>query len=78
MYIPEPRAPHVCGPLLFIDPEDVIYPDLPNFFYCVYIDILEVEDWSTPSESSFGSDSDSGGNGILDSQIQGLSHPYPK
>jgi hypothetical protein len=29
---------------LFIDPEDVIYHDLPTFYYRIFIDILEVED----------------------------------
>jgi hypothetical protein len=41
--------PHVRGPHLFIDPEDIIYHDLPSLYYHVYIDILEVKDWSPPS-----------------------------
>jgi hypothetical protein len=49
LFIPEEFPPHVRGPHLFIDPEDIIYHDLPSLYYHVYIDILEVKDWSPPS-----------------------------
>jgi hypothetical protein len=39
---------------------------------------VEVEDWRAPSESSTGSDSDSGTAGIPGSRVSGFSHPWPK
>jgi hypothetical protein len=44
VYIPEPQVPHVCGPTMFLNPEDIIHHDQPTLRYRVKIDILEIVD----------------------------------
>jgi hypothetical protein len=78
LFIPEEchPTPPMSWVLPYMDPEDIIYHDLLDLYYHVFIDILEVEDWSPPSESSIGSDTST--DGISGSRVCGFSHPYPK
>jgi hypothetical protein len=78
MFIPEPDVPREYGPPLFLQPEEVIHQSQLALWYRIFIDIIEVEDWCTLSESSAGSDSDSGTNGIPGSRITDFSHQWPK
>jgi hypothetical protein len=78
MYIPEPNAIHVCDPPLFLNPKEVIYHCQPALRYRIFIDVLEVEDWHEPSESSACFDSVSGADRVLGSRASGFLHPWPK
>jgi hypothetical protein len=65
LYIPEPEFAHVWGPPLFVNPEEFIHHSQPTLFYRVGFDVLEVEDWHVPSDSSSSDGgSDSGGDGL--------------
>jgi hypothetical protein len=78
LYIPEPKFAHVWGPPLFVNPEEFIHHDQPTLFYRVGFDVLEVEDWHVPSDSSSSNGgSDSGGDG-LPSGHGGFSQPWHK
>jgi hypothetical protein len=48
---------------LFIDPKEVIFHNRPTLWYRVFIDIIEIEDWHTPSISSSSGGSDFGSDG---------------
>jgi hypothetical protein len=78
MFILESDEVHIRGPPLFLEPKEVIHLSQPALWYRVFIDIVEVEDWQPPSESSTGLDSDSSADGILGSRVSGFSHPWPK
>jgi hypothetical protein len=78
LYIPEPEFAHVWGDLLFVNPEEFIHHSQPIMFYRVGFDVLEVEDWHVPSDSSLSDGgSDSGGDG-LPSVHGGFSQPWTK
>jgi hypothetical protein len=50
------------GPPLFVDPEEIIYHNQSLLCYHVTINMLEVEVWHDPSDSSsLGGDSDLNG-----------------
>jgi hypothetical protein len=44
VYIPEPEPVHARGPPLFLDPEEINYPNRPTLCYWVILDVLEVVD----------------------------------
>jgi hypothetical protein len=65
------------GSPLFIDPEDVIFHNQPTLRYQVFIDVLEVEDWHTPSVSLSSGRSDTSSDGD-DYVCPAFSGPWPK
>jgi hypothetical protein len=72
LYILEPEELHICGPLMFIDPSDVIHHNHLMLRYHIFVDILDVVDWHMPSESSSpGEDSDISQGGIPRSHVHG-------
>jgi hypothetical protein len=75
MFIPETEVAHVSDPPQFHNPEEVIHPSKLALWYRIFIDVIGVEDWHEPSESSAGSNSDSGADDVLGSRVSGFSHP---
>jgi hypothetical protein len=43
-----------CEPPMFVNPEEVLFPNWPVLGYNVQIEILEITDWRVPSDSSSG------------------------
>jgi hypothetical protein len=64
-------------PPLFVDLEEAIFHNQPALRHRVFIDIVEIEDWHTPSISSASGGSDSGSEGD-DFLHPYFSHPWPK
>jgi hypothetical protein len=65
--IPERHPPHVVNNLLVLREHEIIHPDLPSLCYLIRMQIVEYQDWHTPSTSydegyggGGGDDSDSG------------------
>lgn len=52
IYIPEQEEIHVRGPLLYLNPEEIIHSSCPTLHYQIDIDILEIQDWRRQSDSS--------------------------
>jgi hypothetical protein len=52
IFILEPRAAIEWGLPMFVDPEEVNYHSQSTLQYRVEVDMLEVEDWHVPSNSS--------------------------
>jgi hypothetical protein len=77
VYIPKPEVPHVRGSLMFLNLEDVIHHNQSTLWYHVLIDILEVEDWNDPSDSSDDSSTDANG-GPMDPQRHCWIQSWPK
>jgi hypothetical protein len=77
MFMPEPDMDLLWGPPLFINPEDIIYHNQPMLSYRISIDIIDIEDWHTPSVSSLSGGSDLGSDGD-DYIYQASSGPWPK
>jgi hypothetical protein len=66
------------GAPLFVNPEEFIHHSQPTLFYQIGFDVLEVEDWHVPSDSSSSDGgSDSCGDG-LPSGHGGFSQSWPK
>jgi hypothetical protein len=78
LYIPEPEFAHVWGDLLFVNPEEFIHHSQPIMFYRVGFDVLEVEDWHVPSDSSLSDGGSDSGGDCLPSVHGGFSQPWTK
>jgi hypothetical protein len=78
LYIPEPEFAHVWGPPLFVNLEGFIHHSQPTLFYRVGIDVLDVEDWHVPSDSSSSDGGSDSGDDGLPSGHGGFSQPWPK
>jgi hypothetical protein len=63
--------------LLYI-PEEFIHHSQPTLFYRVGIDVLDVEDWHVPSDSSSSDGGSHSGGGGLSSGHGDFSQPWPK
>jgi hypothetical protein len=46
---------------MFMDPDEVIYPNHPTLRYKIEVDVIEDADWHVPSDSSSDSDDGNGG-----------------
>jgi hypothetical protein len=63
LFVPKEDVVIPCEPTLFVDPEVVIFHNQPTLRYRVFIDIIEIEDWHTPSVSLSSGGSDIGSDG---------------
>jgi hypothetical protein len=61
IFVPEPKVVTKRGPPMFMDPDEVIYPNHPTLRYKIEVDVIEDADWHVPSDSSSDSDDGNGG-----------------
>jgi hypothetical protein len=63
---------------MFLNPEEIIYHYQPMLYYRVQIEVLEVEDWHDPSDSSDDDGYDQVPRGSDDPQQSCWLQPWPK